>query len=110
MDANTSYLIEKEKAEAKAEQRQEMIEAMAHDLVKPDGEYYPWKFNNCMEALQNASTFEQMLMVANFESAIIKSELKNDVGNYMTLGVVKKLVEDYWFAVAKVAAEEKLKY
>ena len=108
MDANTSRLLEEERRQEKAEQRQEMIEAMARDLVQPGQEYDPWKYDNFMEAIENAPDMMQRVMFVTVAVAC-DSELKNDYSNHLALTSIKKLVEDYWFEVAKVKAEKEMK-
>lgn len=108
MDANTSYLLEEDRRQEKAEQRQEMIEAMANDLVQEGAEYFPWKLEHVLEAVENAPESMQMTMVASLAAAIVDSKLKNDVGNHLALVAVKKLVEDYWLEAAKKQAEREI--
>jgi len=109
MDANTSHLLEEERRQEKAEQREAMIEAMARDLVQPGQEYDPWKYENFMEAIENAPEAMRMNYFAAMAAAVVDSKLDNQYGNHLALSVVKRLVEDYWFEVAKVKTEKEMK-
>ena len=108
MDANTSHLLEEERRQDKAEQREAMIEAMARDLVQPGQEYDPWNYDNFFEAIENAPEHMRMLIHANIAGAN-EMNFKVEPGNYLALLMIKKLVEDYWFEVAKVKADGMMK-
>jgi hypothetical protein len=93
--------------EAAYQRHCEACDEYAENLLRTS-EFNPWTREHFAEAIENAPDSDQRVAHAGIVAAIVDLGLGNEHTNHFALTALKKLVENYWLAIAQVEAKRRI--
>lgn len=86
------------------EQRQDLIETKAKELMKQGGECYPWQHDRILEAIAQT---DSTVLTDYIRVAILQPD--NFFSQAQVVGAIHGIIEAYWLEVAKSVAEKEMR-